>query len=71
MIFEAEPHSEHKRLFTMLALAYDVKMKFGFVIVVCNGNFNQLRYLQRALLMMGESAPPLVFLERFKVVADT
>ena len=64
-----EPNSGDEKLFTLLALAYDVKSKFGFTLIVHNKLFDQLRFIQRALLQL-EKVTDLVFIERFKVIAD-
>ena len=46
-----------------------VKRKFGFTLIVHNKLFDQLRFIQRAMLLL-ETPTDLVFIERFKVIAD-
>lgn len=46
LIYELKPCKGDERLFTQLSLAYDVKGKFGFLVVVyIQQDFNALRYL--------------------------
>ena len=44
-IFEVEPNLGDEKLFTLLALAYDVKGKFGFTLIVHNKLFDMLRFI--------------------------
>jgi len=39
-IFETGPNSGDEKLFTLLALAYDVKGQFGFTLIVHNTLFD-------------------------------
>ena len=68
------PKENHKHLFNMLALAYDVsKAKLGFIIIVYVEKYvDLLRYLHRSLLEFLQIgwAIPLTYIERFKVLSE-
>ena len=74
LIYELKPFEGDESLFTQLSLAYDVRGRFGFLVVVyIKEAFNSLRYLQRALVeyeKLNKTAPNLTYVERFKVAAE-